>query len=161
MLYTLRKTRQDKTALVRFIPGSSLVSLPIGSLPAMLLRKNETKRNETITIMMLSVRNVSYTRGLREDYERICQDRLGTYCRVGLIGLIKSRGNFVVKQNLLKISFQRIAINDMEIKITVEAAVHLDQPGLLLLRCSRRPHLRPVPNNATFGNKNNQTLMQH
>ena len=46
----------------------------------------------------------------------------------------------------------------MEIEITVEAAVHLDQPGLLLLRCSRRPHLRPVPNNATFGNKKQSNI---
>ena len=70
MLYTLRKTRQDKTALVRFIPGSSLVSLPIGSLPAMLLKKNETKRNET-------KRNdhdhdtFCSEHFLRDDYERI------------------------------------------------------------------------------------------
>ena len=44
----------------------------------------------------------------------------------------------------------------MEIEITVEAAVHLDQPGLLLLRCSRRPHLRPVPNNM----QDSETLKQ-
>ena len=70
------KERQDKTASIHTWVLAGVVADWLVACDVVAKRK----RNDTITIiiiMLLLAEKVSY--------ERICQDRLGTYCRVGLI----------------------------------------------------------------------------